>query len=564
MANLEDLGEVVSTDLLIVGGGIGGLCAAIRAKEVFPDIDVLIVDKQTIGYAGKASKGGGILWALGPEDDLEEFVELHVKEIGDYLNDQELLYAYSREMYRNIEQLADWGVNVQKDEAGKLSLIRREGTRWSLAGVDLNMMLPLRRKARKLGARTLNKVQVVDLLKRNDRVVGATGFDIINGRFYTFKAKATVLANGSCNYKVMRMWSSANGDGIATAYRAGAEMRNAEFGNFYDILNTETNAPAVYGHNFLYNAREENIFDRYVARAEPDIPLATVLSMEKEVSEGRGPIHLDLAQWQKYRAAIYYADWKRPHFEAFHGRAASKFQKYGHPGQKPVVALAFHAELSPVKVDHEMKTTLEGLWAIGDTSYAGSAWAGAIFAPPGRMRGSGLGNALFSALRGAPSAARFASETSVAEVDPEEVKKSKKGIFAPMQRERGLLPVEAVHAIQDVIVPVKYNLRRRKDRMEEALTRIEAIQESLGELYAKDYHGLFNCHEAMAMALCAEMTFRAALARTESRGWHYREDYPEHDNKNWLKWVIVKQEGGKMMMSSEPIPIDRYKHKPSN
>ncbi len=104
---------------------------------------------------------------------------------------------------------------------------------------------------------------------------------------------------------------------------------------------------------------------------------------------------------------------------------------------------------------------------------------------------------------------------------------------------QGVRPVEVVHCIQSIIVPVKYNLRRSKDRLEEALGRIEVIQQKLPQLSAKDYHGLFNCHEARAMAVCAEMTFRSALVRMESRGWHYREDYPQRDDKNWLKWVIV-------------------------
>ena len=71
-----------------------------------------------------------------------------------------------------------------------------------------DMLLPLRARARKLGVKILNKVQVVELLKQGDRVVGAVGFNIIDGRFYIFKAKATILANGSCNYKVRRMWAA--------------------------------------------------------------------------------------------------------------------------------------------------------------------------------------------------------------------------------------------------------------------------------------------------------------------------------------------------------------------
>ena len=131
-----------------------------------------------------------------------------------------------------------------------------------------------------------------------------------------------------------------------------------------------------------------------------------------------------------------------------------------------------------------------------------------------------------------------------------------------MRRDKGLLPADAISAIQDVVCPIKYNLRRSKDRLEEAISKIKEVQERLSELCAKDGHGLGKCHEAKSMAVCAEMTFRAALMRTESRGFHYREDYPKRDDKNWLKWVIVKQEAGKMVLSTEPVPIDKYKFKP--
>ena len=108
---------------------------------------------------------------------------------------------------------------------------------------------------------------------------------------------------------------------------------------------------------------------------------------------------------------------------------------------------------------------------------------------------------------------------------------------------------------------VKYDLRRSKDRLEEAVSKIEDVQQRLFELVAKDGHGLGKCHEAKSMALCAEMTLRAALMRTESRGTHFREDYPERDDRNWLKWIIIKQQSGKMVLSTEPVPMDRYKIK---
>jgi succinate dehydrogenase/fumarate reductase flavoprotein subunit len=209
-----------------------------------------------------------------------------------------------------------------------------------------------------------------------------------------------------------------------------------------------------------------------------------------------------------------------------------------------------------------MKTTLAGLWAIGDTSYAGSAMAGAVFAPPARMRGSGLMNAVFSAMRGGPPAARYAAKAASPEVNYAEVKRLKEEIFAPMPRQKGLEPWDAIYAIQEVVCPIKYNLRRSQDHLEEGLSKIKKVQDRLPELVAKDAHYLGKCHEVRSYAVCAEMTLRAALMRTESRGWHFREDYPQRDDKDWLKWVIVKQKDGKMAVSTEPVPIGKYKFKP--
>lgn len=561
MSKEEKHATIHETDVLVIGGGFGGLAAAIRIKELAPETAVMIVEKQTIGWGGKANKGAGVLWVLAPGDDIEAFVDFHVRNIGMYLNDQELLSAMARESYGAAQLLADWGVNVMKTPDGALDA-KRLPFGWSLAAADLDMMQPLKKRAAKLGVKMVDKMQVVELLKQEGRVTGAVGFSLLDGRLAAFRAKATILANGDCDFGVMRMWAGACGDGIAAAYNAGAEMRNAEFGNFYDVVNKGTGIPIVFGFNHLCNARGENISEKYIRGPQPDIPVSIILGMEKEVMEGRGPIYIDMAKFASDRGAEIF-QWDRPHLKALFGREFEKMRQYGpRQAEKAEVSLGFTGELSPIKVDREMQTTLPGLWAIGDTSYAGSAWAGAAEAPPGRLRGSGLMNALISALLAAPSAARYSKDMPPPALDPGEIASLGEKIFAPLKRADGYSAPDAVRSIQEAVVPVKYSMRRNRERLEEALAKVAAVQSRLPELFAKDPHDLGRCHEASCIALCAEIGFRAALARTESRGWHYREDYPLQDDKNWLQWVIVKKVEDKMIVTTEPVPVERYKIKP--
>ncbi len=564
MAKLEELGEVISTDVLIVGGGIGGLVAAVKVKEENPKMDVLIVEKQTVGWAGKAPKIGGFLAFLDPHNDMEKFMHFQVRTSGFYLNDQELLAKYLLSTYRAVEELDEWGAHFARKPDGSLVKIPAFwAPEYTLSLIDIDLMLPIRAKARQMGTKIINKVHVVDLLKKDDKIVGAVGFDIITGRFYIFKARATVLANGSCGYKVRRFWVAGTGDGISSAFRAGAEMRNAEYGNLYGHTIYQDTDSGMVGSAHLVNALGENLAQKYLPNMGPAgvfLPVKLAVGMEKEIAEGRGPIHFAPPPSGGPEHAI---DRGLPKLAEWSQLTAAKEKKYGLPaGVKREIGVPLHGETSCVKVDHEMKTSLEGLWAIGDTSYAGSAVAGAVASPPGITPGSGIMFAAVSAVWAGASVASYAAAAKAVDVEYSDVKGLQEKTFAPMKKGRGTAPEEVISVLQDVTAPIKYNLRRSQERLKEALVRLEEAQQKIPQLHAKDYHYLSKCHEVESMALCAELTFRAALMRTESRGFHFREDFPEPDNKNWLKWIILKQENSRIKLSTLPIPIDSYKIKP--
>ena len=565
MATIEDLGEVISTDVLVVGGGIGGLALAVKAKEENPKIDVLIVEKQTVGYAGKATKIGGILAFLGPNDNADKFLDFQVRTSGFYLNDQELLSKYIQSSYKGIEDLGEWGARLAKTPDGKLVINRAFwAPDYSTTFIDIDLMLPIRAKVRRLGVKILNKVHVVDLLKQENKIIGAVGFNIITGRFYIFKAKATVLANGSCGYKVRRFWVAGTGDGIAAAYRAGAEMRNAEYGNLYGHTVFQDSDSGMVGYQFLVNASGENLAQKYLPDMGPTgvfLPVKLAVGMEKEVAGGKGPIYFR----PPATAPPHGLQTGLPKIGEWQQRMAAKETKCGLPPlPQRAIGVPLHGETSCVKVDHEMRTSLEGLWAIGDTSYAGSALAGAVASPPGVTPGSGIMFAVISAGWAGPSAARYAVGVAPTEIDYAEVKALKEKTFAPVESTNSFSPWDAIAIIQEFTAPMKYNLRRSKDRLEEALAGLNELKKKLPDLQAKDFHYLSKCHEVSSMALCAELTYRAALARSESRGFHFREDYPERDDKNWLKWIILRQDGSNMKLSTQPIPIADFKIKPIN
>jgi succinate dehydrogenase/fumarate reductase flavoprotein subunit len=176
--------------------------------------------------------------------------------------------------------------------------------------------------------------------------------------------------------------------------------------------------------------------------------------------------------------------------------------------------------------------------------------------------GLNMGFAVISGLKSGTIAGAEAATIAPGDVDEGEVKRLKEEIYAPLQRKEGIKPDDFVYELQKVVGPVKYFFYKSKDRLEEALAVVEQLKGEVPKLKAQDNHELAKCHEAKSMMICAEMAHRASLMRTETRGVHMREDYPERNDKDWLKWIIIKRDNGRMALCTEDIPMERYKFKP--
>jgi succinate dehydrogenase/fumarate reductase flavoprotein subunit len=557
-------------DVLIIGGGIAGLTAAITAKETDASVDVLVVDKAaaSTGWAGMGSRTAGLLSFVTREDDPEDFIKYCLDEIGFYLNDQDQLreYAYTSRMVP--ERLSQWGVGISRDDDGRVAYAKWPFP-FGTASIDPDLCRALATWARSLGVRFLDGVALVEMLTGGGLATGAAGFALDDAAFIVVHAGAVILAMGSQNYDLVEMWCG-TGNGIRAAYLAGAEMRNAEFGNMCDFARVGPQGQIFYGvhggahtaHDHLLNARGENVSQKYRPGLHTSMDPYAAYAWYKETMAGNGPISVDLSEFSG-------KDFFRFHPTALERHSAALGKADYPESDRFDVVPGFIGELSCVKVDLQMETTVPGLFAVGNTSGSGSARGGAAPTPPAKMHGMGITNAVFMGLRGGPAAAVHAKATGRPDAGPgsraDEVRlrELEERLFAPRVRRGGVSPREVIARLQEAVGPVDYSVIKTDARMRAALDLVAAAGELLPELRADDTHELARCVDAQSMVLEAEMFYRASLERTESRGFHLREDFPDQDDAQWLRWVIVKQDADGMALRTEAIPMERYPYRPA-
>jgi len=161
--------------------------------------------------------------------------------------------------------------------------------------------------------------------------------------------------------------------------------------------------------------------------------------------------------------------------------------------------------------------------------------------------------------RAGESAGKYAETGKLYNVKYSEAKRVIDRALAPMSRQGDIDAAEVTYHVHDAVVPMKYNRQREAGRMKEALGIIKEAREKLARVGAGDFHDLARYHAAESMAMAAELTFRAALMREESRAGHFREDFPNRDDKNWFKWITIERKRGAAALATLPVPLNKYR-----
>ncbi|MBW2138291.1 MAG: FAD-binding protein [Deltaproteobacteria bacterium] len=557
--------KTIETDVLVMGGGLAGCFAAVRAKEL--NADVTLVEKNYAGKSGSSHYARDLMlfnedWGDDKDAWMDQF-----SRIGEYVADRRWDEILLEESYDRYRDLISWGVPFYKKddtvgfpdpgEEPKRILCRKTKYRYtnliSKFGTR-DKMLIARKKVIESGAKVLDRVMITDILKQDGNVGGAVGFNMVNGDFYLIKAKAIVVASGGLGYRAVRYGTESNtGDGVAMSYRAGAELTSMEFANLMWVAkNCDTVViDGPVGEIGLERDKVTNAKGEEFLEGFPHYPTNILWALEFHA--GRGPIFHEPygVNRELFKDAIkVYEETAEGPWITMLDRAGidifkDRFEQY----------MAFVGSFweGGVRINTKCETNVPGLYAAGDSS--GTNFTGPTYA----ALGSGMAGAAVTGYRAGQSAAQFALDAEGPSISESEIARFRDSVNEPLKRESGFSTDHVLTRVQQTILPYEVRMVMHEKRLQAALTMIEFFRDHfLPKLRAVNTHDLRKAHEVRNIMLGAEMQLRAALFRTESRGSFYREDYPRRDDENWLKWVMLKEEDGKMKLWTEPVPKEYW------
>ena len=588
--------ETREHDVLVIGAGGAGLRAAIAASAA--GVRVGVVCKSLLGKAHTVMAEGGIAAALGNVDERDSW-RVHFADTmrgGQYLSNWRMAEIHAKEAPARVRELEAWGALFDRTADGRILQRNFGGHAYPrLAHVGDRTGLEMIRTLQDYGVhRGIDfdmECTVIRLIKDGDRVVGAVAYDRERGRMKVFHAGAVILATGGVGraYRITSNSWEYTGDGHALAYEAGADLIDMEFLQFHPtgmvwppsvrgILVTEgvrgeggvlrnkdgrrfmfDDIPALY-RSHTADSEEEGW--RYTqgdrnARRPPELLTRDHVArcIVRETKEGRGSPHggvyLDIA-WIRSRIPNAAEHIKRKLPSMYH-----QFKQLAGIDitEEPMeVGPTTHYMMGGVRVDAETQmSTVPGLFAAGECA-AGLHGAN-------RLGGNSLSDLLVFGKRAGEAAVQFAGQHRAGLIDAAAVEATAREALAPFDRGAagtGEGPFQLQAELQDAMQE-RVGIVRREDEMLRALEQIGELKRRAARVAVsgnREYNpGWHTALDLTGLLIVSEAITRAALDRRESRGAHFRDDYPQKDDAAGRVLTVVRRgpDGG-MRVTREPVP----------
>jgi succinate dehydrogenase / fumarate reductase flavoprotein subunit len=547
----------IKTDILVVGGGLSGCFAAIRAKQL--GADVVLVDKGYIGRTGISKFASTHIRFYLPEDDMEDAIK-EIVEGGDYMSDQRWVEAAVRESFDRVKDMDSFGVTFEK-ENGRIRRVPSKG-RIAASAVfhSPQMMLAMRRAVERSSVRILDRVFINELLTAQDgTIIGAIGIHVVTGDFYVIYCKSVVLAAGPCTLRsIFHGHQFSTGDAYSMAYKVGATFMNMECTHHNTSArdyNTSGMGHWVGSGGKFINSRGEAFMARYHPQLKDRANLTWIArAMATEVKEGRGPIYFDFSNVSKgnFQLAQKTMPW------ALLALTKANIDFTSDKVEWVAAFLGSCGSAAGIKVDMYGSCGIPGLYATGDTAAMVCLGMGAGFGGFNLTYCAVFG---YRAGEGACNFVKSMKKTQNQKVGAKKISEMKQISYNPLTAKEGASADEALNEIQKVIFPYQTCILKSEDRLKRALDSIEECRNDIApQMVAPDIHELIKVHETNNMVLYAEMYLRSSLFRNESRGMHYREDHPVKDDKHWISWVHLQNVDAQMKLWAEPVPKEAFSH----
>ena len=559
--------DLLSHDILIIGGGLAGLRAAIEARRAGWDVAVLSKVHPLRSHSVAAQ--GGINAALGnspgPVEDTWENHAFDTVKGSDYLADQDAVEIMCQDAIERVVEMEHWGVLFSRTEDGKIAQRPFGGagfprTCYAADRTGHNLLHTLYEQVVGLQIPVYEEWYAVSLLTRDGRCIGAFAFDLFKGDIVPICAKATLLATGGYGRIYLRSTNAVinTGQGCYLALEAEVPLEDMEFVQFHPTSLYGTNILITEGARgeggYLYNAGGERFMKRYAPHLMELGPRDIVArSIQTEIDQGRG-----------LEGEYVYLDLRHLGREKIIDRLPGIWQiAVDFAGVDPIlepipVQPAQHYSMGGIATNIDGKTLLPGLFAAGECGCVSVHGAN-------RLGGNSLLDTIVIGARAGKKAACEIAEERRNTPQPifgEELEQLRSRLQEILDRETK----EPAFLLRDEMrstMMTQVGIFRKESDLLLARLKIRELKERLKGVGVKQKTLAFNNElvhylELEGMLHVAEVIVESALVRKESRGSHFRVDFPTRDDEHWLRHTLAYRTADGLRLEFKPVTITRY------